>query len=46
MYMSKLTVEHLRLGAQSITLLDQIVNLFSSLQHLLNRLVEGDLGLK
>lgn len=40
------TVEHLGLRAQSVTLLNQIVNLLAALQDALNSLVECDLGLQ
>jgi hypothetical protein len=43
--MGILTVKHLALGTQPITLRHQIVNLLSSLQHTLNRLVQHDLRL-
>lgn len=42
----KLTVEHLGLRAQPVTLLNQVVDLLTSLQHTLDGLVESDLGLK
>lgn len=41
----ELTVKHLGLGTQSVTLLDQIVDLLASLQHTLDSLVEHNLGL-
>lgn len=41
----ELTVKHLGLRTQSVTLLDQIVDLLASLQHTLDRLVENNLGL-
>lgn len=42
---SKLTIEHLGLSAQSITLLDQVINFLSSLQDTLNSLVKRDFRL-
>lgn len=39
------TVKHFALSAQPIALGHQIVNLLSSLQHALNRLVQHNLGL-
>lgn len=39
------TIKHFALSAQTITLRHQIVNLLSSLQHTLNRLVQHNLSL-
>lgn len=41
----ELTVKHFGLRTQSITLLDQVINLLASLQHALDSLVEHNLGL-
>lgn len=44
--MSKmLTIEHLRLSAKPVTLLNQAINLFPSFQYALNRLMQHDLRL-
>lgn len=40
-----LTIKHLRLSAESVTLLDQAINLFSSLQNAFNRLMQYDFRL-
>lgn len=42
----ELTVEHLGLRAQPVTLLDEVVDLLASLQNTLDGLVKRDLGLK
>lgn len=39
------TVEHLALGAETVTLCHQVVNLLASLQYTLDGLVQNNLGL-